>query len=62
MVHNHPSGNPMPGKTDIEETDALRLALQKIRKNLVDHVIISDDCYFSFVDSMTKPAPTKKKS
>ncbi len=57
MVHNHPSGNPMPGKTDIEETDALRLALQKIRKNLVDHVIISDDCYFSFVDSMTNPAP-----
>lgn len=61
MVHNHPSGNPRPGKADIEETETLRTALRKVRKNLVDHVIISDDKYFSFADSVVTPVPDVKK-
>lgn len=50
IVHNHPSGNPRPGKADIEQTDALRKALGTFDISLIDHVIISDNSFFSFAE------------
>lgn len=50
LVHNHPSGNPRPGKADIEQTDSLRKALITFDISLIDHVIISDDSFFSFAE------------
>lgn len=50
LVHNHPSSNPRPGKMDIEVTSSLKKASQTFDISLIDHVIISDDCYFSFAD------------
>ena len=48
MVHNHPSGNPMPGKDDLEQTGAMRKAAGTFDISLLDHIIICDDRYFSF--------------
>jgi len=50
LVHNHPSGNPRPGSEDIRQTAALRAALKPFSIELVDHVVFSDDSYYSFVD------------
>lgn len=50
MVHNHPSGNPRPGTKDIEETERMKNAANLFEIALMDHVIVCDDCYFSFAD------------
>ena len=52
LVHNHPSGNPRPGKEDIRQTELLRQALTALSISLTDHVVICDDCYYSFADEM----------
>lgn len=48
MVHNHPSGNPHPSDADIRRTEALHDALHTFEIDLLDHVIVCDDCFFSF--------------
>lgn len=50
LVHNHPSGNPLPGEADIRATKSLRRAAEAMDILLLDHVIICDDCYYSFCD------------
>lgn len=48
LVHNHPSGSPLPGETDIRTTRQLQLALRTFETQLFDHVIIADGAYYSF--------------
>ena len=48
LVHNHPDGNPRPSAADIRETSALRDAAASCSIMLLDHVIISDEHYYSF--------------
>ncbi len=50
LIHNHPSGNPRPGDADLRQTKLLKNALSPMDIALLDHVIICDDCYFSFAD------------
>ena len=50
LVHNHPSGSPRPGKADIEMTGRLKKAAGQFDIRLLDHVVVSDSCYFSFAD------------
>ena len=50
MVHNHPSGNPRPGHSDLTETERMKKAANTFDIALLDHIIICDDCYFSFAD------------
>jgi len=50
LVHNHPSGDPQPSTQDIEITKRLVEAGNIVGINVVDHVIIGNNCYFSFVD------------
>jgi len=50
LVHNHPSGNPHPGSSDIRATSSLKEALRPFDIALMDHVIVSDGCYYSFAD------------
>ena len=50
LVHNHPSGNPMPGTHDVEQTANLKKAAATFDISLVDHIIIADDKYYSFAD------------
>ncbi len=49
IVHNHPSGNHSPSKEDIEFTTTLIKESQKLKIKLLDHLIISDNGYFSFL-------------
>jgi len=48
LVHNHPSGNPRPSNADVSHTGALRKAAETCGIDLLDHVVICDDCFFSF--------------
>lgn len=50
LIHNHPSGNPHPSKADIQQTDALHKAATSCGLNLTDHIIVCDDCFFSFAE------------
>ncbi len=50
LVHNHPSGDPKPSHADISKTEALRKACSAFGVGLLDHVIVSDDCFWSFAD------------
>ena len=50
MVHNHPSGNPRPGKADITMTAAMKRAAATFDISLLDHIIVCDDSCFSFSD------------
>lgn len=52
LVHNHPSGNPQPGKADVVETERLKKAAETFSISMLDHVIISDSSYYSFADQM----------
>lgn len=46
-VHNHPSGDPTPSKTDIETTRHLRAAAQLMGVELHDHLIVAQSGYSS---------------
>ena len=53
IVHNHPSGNPFPGSSDIRETGRLKKGLETCGIDLTDHVIIAEDSFYSFADEQT---------
>lgn len=48
LVHNHPSGSPLPGEADIRQTEILRNALMAVEIGLLDHVIVAEDSFYSF--------------
>jgi len=50
FVHNHPSGDPEPSLCDKEITKGLVLAAQLMQMKVLDHIIIGNNCYFSFTD------------
>lgn len=50
LVHNHPSGNPHPSEADITQTDSLHKASGTCGLELLDHVVVCDDSFFSFSD------------
>jgi DNA repair protein RadC len=50
-VHNHPSGEPSPSPDDISLTERIAIAAKTVGLELVDHVIIGDPEYFSFLDA-----------
>ena len=50
LCHNHPSGNRDPSKADINITRKLKEAAELMDIKLLDHIIIADNSYFSFLD------------
>lgn len=48
MVHNHPSGDPSPSTQDKISTSRLRQALESVGINLVDHIIVTHQHFYSF--------------
>lgn len=50
LVHNHPAGNPEPSPADISRTHSLARAASAVDLRLLDHIIISDDSFYSFSD------------
>ncbi|WP_165741918.1 JAB domain-containing protein [Candidatus Thiosymbion oneisti] len=51
MVHNHPGGNVTPSIEDQDLTDHFIQAGKFLKVEVIDHLIISDETYYSFVDS-----------
>ena len=51
VCHNHPSGSIKPSKADDELTNAIRRACETMRILFMDHVIITDGCYYSYHES-----------
>jgi DNA repair protein RadC len=50
FVHNHPSGDPEPSLCDREITKELVFAARVMQLKVLDHIIIGNNCYFSFAD------------
>jgi len=50
MAHNHPSGNLQPSEADIKLTKGLKEAGRVMDIPLVDHLILTDEGYYSFAD------------
>ena len=48
LVHNHPSGLPDPSTEDKQITKRLSMAGSILGVELLDHIIIGRDSYFSF--------------
>ena len=47
-AHNHPSGDPKPSEDDLEVTKRLTEAGKMMGIEMMDHVVISKNSYFSF--------------
>jgi len=50
MVHNHPSGTVKPSQADIAITDKVKKAGALMDIKLLDHLIITENQYYSFAD------------
>lgn len=50
LVHNHPSGSPLPSVEDIRQTRDIGKALSSCDLQLLDHVIVAGGSYYSFSD------------
>lgn len=48
LLHNHPSGDPTPSKDDILTTKRISECGLLIGIELLDHIIIGNNCYVSF--------------
>jgi DNA repair protein RadC len=51
VCHNHPSGNLDPSDQDRAITEKIRAAGKILDIGLLDHLIISDNNYYSFADN-----------
>lgn len=48
IIHNHPSGNPQPSREDIEITKHLYRMAEELEIEIVDHLIIGRNKFYSF--------------
>ena len=50
LLHNHPTGDPKPSNADISLTEKLVQSSRTIDIEILDHIIIGDNNYFSFLE------------
>ncbi len=60
LIHNHPTGDPTPSKTDIKITDKLYNAAAMFDIELLDHIVIGNGSFKS-VFAETKKIVDKLK-
>ena len=51
LLHNHPSGDPVPSSDDIFVTLKIKDAGDIVGIKLIDHIIIGDNCYYSLKEA-----------
>ena len=51
ICHNHPSGNITPSEVDINITKKIKDALLLLDIRLTDHIILSENDFYSFADN-----------
>lgn len=54
LVHNHPSGDPSPSKSDYDMTEKVEKAAELMGIELLDHVVIGDMRYISIFSEKLK--------
>lgn len=55
LVHNHPSGNMNPSNGDIKATETLSECCKLFEIQLLDHIIVGEESFFSFSDEVVVP-------
>ncbi|MFD0989902.1 DNA repair protein RadC [Mariniflexile jejuense] len=50
LAHNHPSGTLKPSEADKQITNKLKVAAESLDIKVLDHLIITENAYFSFAD------------
>lgn len=50
LIHNHPSGSPVPSNDDQRLTQLVQKGAQTMNIQVIDHVIVTDGKYYSFND------------
>ncbi len=50
LIHNHPSGNIKPSQADINLTKKMKTAAKALDISLYDHLIFTEQGFFSFAD------------
>lgn len=50
LAHNHPSGNLKPSEADRTMTDKIKQACNLLDIKLLDHIILTDESYYSFAE------------
>lgn len=50
LFHNHPSGNLKPSSNDLSCTERLKRGCEIMGIKLLDHIIITENNYYSFAD------------
>src|SRR5258705_13285021 len=58
FVHNHPTGDVAPGRSDKKTTERLIDAGKLLNISVVDHLIISETKYLSFLDKRVIKFPS----
>ena len=51
LVHHHPSGTTKPSPADMDLTDHLMKAGTMLEIEVIDHLIIAENAYYSFADN-----------
>ena len=51
ICHNHPSGNKQPSDADLNSTRRIKDALLLLDIKLIDHIIITENDFYSFADN-----------
>lgn len=51
LAHNHPSGNLKPSQSDLIITDRIKNALSLLDTKVLDHIILTEGSYYSFLDN-----------
>ncbi len=50
LIHNHPSGNMKPSQADLSITNKVKKASEFMDIRLLDHLIITEDEFYSFAE------------
>ncbi len=51
IAHNHPGGLPIPSRSDLSSTSSMISTLKTLGVRVVDHIIISDNDWFSMAST-----------
>jgi DNA repair protein RadC len=55
--HNHPSGDPTPSEDDRRVTERLRQVGELVGIELLDHVVVGEEGFYSFADQVVQRLP-----
>lgn len=59
LAHNHPDGIPIPSRQDIATTNKIKVILDQLGVNLIDHFIVVDNECVSILHNNSAFAPPK---